>query len=136
MTGEKQYISEYQQGLRLCLSNTRRNEFSPLCRIKSLNYLETILEREQAIRQGYDEAVILNTQNHVCEGTISNLFWLKDHQLYTPNLACGLLPGIWREKMIAELAAAEIPITQTQLQHAEKIMIGNSLRGGAEAKIH
>ena len=38
--------------------------------------------------------------------------------------------------MIAELAAAEIPITQTQLQHAEKIMIGNSLRGGAEAKIH
>ena len=90
----------------------------------------------RAKTEGFDEVVFFNERGELTEGAISNIFVRLDGKWYTPPLSCGLLPGIWREKMIAELAAAEIPITQTQLQHAEKIMIGNSLRGGAEAKIH
>lgn len=132
MTGEKQYISEYQQGLRLCLSNARRNEFSPLCRIKSLNYLENILQHEQAIRQGYDEAVFLNTRDQVCEGTTSNLFWLKDHQLYTPNLTCGLLPGIARQKVIEMCTELGLNVNcgafgLDEMRRADSIFLTNSL---------
>ena len=131
-TGEKQYRSEYQRGFRLCLSTITRNESSPLCRIKSLNYLDNILQHEQAIRQGYDEAVFLNTQGQVCEGTISNIFWLKDHQLFTPSLACGLLPGIARQKVIDMCRELRITVSEgvfdlEEMKNADAIFLTNSL---------
>ena len=131
-TGEKLYGSEYQRGYRLCLSTVRRNESSPLCRVKSLNYLENILQHEQAIRQGYDEAVFLNTQGQVCEGAISNIFWFKDHQLCTPSLDCGLLPGIARQKVIAMCTELGMNISEgtfslDDLRNADAIFLTNSL---------
>lgn len=131
-SGEKQYKSEYQRGYKICLSTIRRNESSPLCRIKSLNYLENILQHDQAIQQGFDEAVFLNTQGQVCEGTISNIFWLKDRHLFTPGLACGLLPGIARQKVIdlcTELGmiVSEGTFGLDDVRNADAVFLTNSL---------
>lgn len=81
-----------------------------------------------AHEEGFDEVIFLNEMGEVTEGAISNIFIFKDSTWYTPELCCGLLPGIWREKMIRELSAIQTKITIGDLKNAEKIIIGNSVR--------
>jgi len=85
------------------ISNFSRSSSSPILSIKSLNYLENIIARREAIRLGFDEAIFLNERREITEGCASNIFWLKEGVLFTPSLDCGLLPGVTRG-LIVELA--------------------------------
>lgn len=79
---------------------------------------------------GVDELVFLNERGELCEGTITNLFLdMPDGQRLTPTLSSGLLPGILREEMLANEQVAEATLTLTDLKNAEKVCVGNSLRG-------
>ncbi len=82
------------------VSSFRRNSMSPILRVKSLNYLESILARREARRLGFDEAIFLNEKGEITEGSASNIFWLKDRALFTPSLECGLLSGVIRGVVI------------------------------------
>lgn len=106
---------------------TRRNEFSPLSAIKSLNYLDSILARSEALRMGFDDAVLLNTQGRVAETTVSNLFAHLDGALLTPPLADGVLPGIARALVIEHGGAVEASLTPGDLVRATEIVLTNSL---------
>jgi branched-subunit amino acid aminotransferase/4-amino-4-deoxychorismate lyase len=132
LTGRKVYASEYERGLRVCLASGRRNEFSRLSRIKSLNYAENILEKEAAVRQGFAEAIFLNTRGFLCEGCTSNLFWIRDGHVLSPDLTCGLLPGIARRKVIDLCHRLGRPVTLGEfplidLQQADEIFLTNAL---------
>ncbi len=90
-------IREYQSpkdSMSVMTSSFRRNSSSPINKIKSLNYLENILARREAIEAGFDEALFLNERGEITEGTASNLFWIRDEVLFTPSLESGLVPGI------------------------------------------
>ncbi len=89
---------------------TRRNEFSPLSRIKSLNYGDSLLARREAATCGADEAVLLNTQGRLAETTVANLVLLSGTSLLTPPLADGALPGIARALMIERCGVREAPL--------------------------
>ncbi len=92
-------------GVRLITAATRRlppDGLDP--RIKSLNYLNHILARIEANRAGADEAVLLNAQGRVAEGTADNLFVVREGRLLTPPVIDGALPGITRA-LILQLAA-------------------------------
>lgn len=79
---------------------------------------------------GVDELVFLNERDELCEGTITNLFLeMPGGQRLTPALSSGLLPGILREEMLANEQVAEATLTLTDLKNAEKVYVGNSLRG-------
>jgi branched-chain amino acid aminotransferase len=65
-------------------------------RIKSLNYLNNVLAKQQAKRQGADDALLLNAQGNVAEASAANLFVLRGGRLYTPPTADGALDGITR----------------------------------------
>ncbi len=106
---------------------TRRNEHSPLSRIKSLNALDNILARQEAARRGADEAVLLNTAGRVAETTIATLFALIDGRIVTPPAAEGALPGIARAVLLAGLEVAERPLTLAELRRADEIVLTNSL---------
>ena len=67
------------------------------------------------------------------EGAISNIFLRYDQQWFTPPVASGLLPGIWREKMMRELNAVERVTYSEYLKDADEIILGNSVRGKAIA---
>ena len=85
------------KGVRLVTATTRRlppDGLDP--RIKSLNYLNHILARIEASRAGADEAVLLNAQGRVAEGTADNLFIARDGRLLTPPVIDGALPGVTR----------------------------------------
>jgi para-aminobenzoate synthetase/4-amino-4-deoxychorismate lyase len=90
---------------------------------------------QEALSDGFDEVIFFNEKGELTEGAISNIFIKKDGQWFTPSVQSGLLPGIWRDKMLKELAAKEIRIDKSNLLNADEIMLGNSVRGSAPAEI-
>lgn len=106
---------------------TRRNEHSPLSRIKSLNYLDNILARLEAERAGADEALLLNGAGRVAEASASNLLALIGEEWQTPPLADGALPGIRRRRLLAAGVCTERPLSLEALRGARALMLSNSL---------
>ncbi|MDI6830512.1 MAG: aminotransferase class IV [Actinomycetota bacterium] len=90
----------YQRGMRVIISRIRVNETSPLSGIKSCNYLDNILRKQEARDRGADDAVTLNGAGFLAEGTSANLFLVKRGKVLTPKLSCGILPGITREVVL------------------------------------
>ncbi len=80
--------------------------------------------------KGVDELLFLNERNELCEGTITNLFLeAEDGRILTPALSCGLLPGVLREELLEKDTVSEAILTLTDLQSAQTVFMGNSLRG-------
>ncbi|MDZ5034103.1 aminotransferase class IV, partial [Clostridium perfringens] len=97
--------------------------------IKSLNYLDNILERESALKEGYDEVLFLNEKGYISQGTTSNIFIVKDNIEYTPNVRSVLLPGIVRDFIINYYEVYEKEITLDEVMESDEIFITNSLLG-------
>lgn len=77
-----------------------------------------------------DEVLLLNEDNMVCEGAITNLFLASGNgPLVTPALSCGLLPGVLRQALIESGKAVEGVVSLDDLRRAGTIFVGNSLRG-------
>lgn len=99
--------SMYKNGINIIIAGTRRNlreAINP--RIKSLNFLNNILAKIEAKDAGAYEAVMLNSKGYIAEGTISNIFFVKEGVVCTPSTNCGILDGITR-KIILDLAVRE-----------------------------
>lgn len=89
--------SYYEKGIKLIISSVRRNLKEALNpQIKSLNFLNNILAKIEAKQKDAYEAIMLNASGHLTEGTISNIFFVKDGILCTPSVECGILDGITR----------------------------------------
>ncbi len=110
----------------LC-TTTRRNEWSPLSRIKSLNYLDGVLARIEADRRGAGDALLLNTRGLLAEASAANLLVLCDGRLLTPPVADGALPGLRRALLIERCGAAEASLPPEALRQAEAVFLGSSL---------
>lgn len=104
---------------------TRRNEHSPLARLKSLNYLDGVLARQEAARRGADDALMLNTAGAVAEATAANLFAVIDGRAVTPPVADGALPGLMRAAVAKMLGAEERTLTPADLDAASEIVLTN-----------
>ena len=92
-------------------------------------------ERIQAEKQGFFEILFMNNKGELTEGSISNIFILKNKKLYTPKLECGLLAGVLRESLLRGKKVKEKVLYPKDLKEADKIYIGNSVRGLLEAKV-
>jgi len=106
---------------------TRRNEHSPLSRIKSLNYGDNILARREALARGAVDALMLNGQGHVVCATVGNLFARIAGQWITPPVSDGILPGIARGKIIPCLNVRQASLSEADLRAADAAFISNSL---------
>ncbi|MBL8708876.1 MAG: aminotransferase class IV [Rhodospirillaceae bacterium] len=112
----------------------RRNEGSPLSRIKSLNYLDNVLAQQEAQARGADEGLMLNNAGRVAGFARGNLFLLRGERLLTPPLVDGVLDGIVRHKILLNageigLQAVEHSLERADLDAAEALYITNSLLG-------
>lgn len=124
--------SLYRRGMAGATSRIRRNDTSPLCRVKSLNYLENLLARNDARRAGANEAILLNTRGFVAEGNASNVFVVRGDRLLTPPVSSGALPGVAREAVLelasaAGLEAAEADLEPETLAAADEAFLTNSV---------
>lgn len=109
-------VSDPGQGVGLHVANIRRLPARCLDpKIKSLNYLNNILARIEANQAGMDEALMLNLDGHVSEGSVDNIFIIASGILKTPPLSDGLLAGITRAVVIDVAVEIGIPCEQTSL---------------------
>jgi para-aminobenzoate synthetase / 4-amino-4-deoxychorismate lyase len=83
-----------------------------------------------------DEVIFLNRRGELTEGTRTTIFIERDGRLYTPALAAGLLPGTLREELLdlPRAAASEAVLSLTDLASADRIYLGNSVRGLVRAE--
>jgi len=125
--------SNYARGFNVKLSKLKRDPNSHMVYLKSFNYLDNTFEREQAIMEGFDEVLFLNTENRLSEGSMSNIFIIMEDSILTPSIECGLLNGIVRSFILKELGAKyniiEEKFPLEKLKECRGMFITNSLLG-------
>lgn len=121
--------SLYQKGLEIIsVATTRSHPETVNPQIKSLNYLNNILAKIEAINSGYEEALLLNAQGYVSECTGENIFIIKEGRLLTPPPHIGILRGITRAAAM-EIAAKlglevrEEILTRHDIYNAEEVFL-------------
>lgn len=130
ITRDNQYTAKmYQAGYKLAVSPILRNETSPLTYIKSLNHADNILAKQYAKENNYDEALLLNTKGAISEASSGNIFFVKGDCLFTPSIACGLLPGIIRGVICKNEEVVETEILLDQIKWYDECFLTNSIMG-------
>ncbi len=119
----------YETGMRIVTVPTRRNVPDALNpKIKSLNYLNNILVRIEATLAGVSEALMLNSDGYVAEGSGDNVFIIKKGVLYTPPCYLGALQGITRQAIIdiagrLGYTVKEEPFTRHDVYVADEVFL-------------
>jgi branched-chain amino acid aminotransferase len=119
----------YKKGMEIATVATRRNlpeSLNP--QIKSLNYLNNILAKIEAINAGVEEAIMLNQQGYVAECTGDNIFMIKNNKLFTPPVSAGALEGITRDAVMdlavkVGLSAQERLLTRHEIYNADEVFL-------------
>ena len=126
----------YDNGLDIVTASTIRNHHNALNpRIKSLNYLNNILAKIEAVRAGCHEAIMLNAQGEVAECTGDNIFLVKHGILQTPPISAGILEGITRNAVIELARAADIPVQEITLTRHDVYAADECFLTGTAAEV-
>lgn len=121
---------EAKEEIKIKLSNTIMQSNNPWLYHKTS--LRTLYDDEwkEAQNMGFGEIIYQNENGELTEGSRSNIFLdMGDGILLTPKIECGLLPGVLREELLANGRAKEAILTLQDIESAQNIYIGNSLRG-------
>ena len=119
----------YEAGIRAAVVSVRRNPTEALNpAIKSTNFLNNILAKMEALEAGADEAIMLNTDSHIAEGTMTNIFWVAGETLCTPPLEAGILDGVTRSVTITlaedlDYQVLEVLRGRSALEEAEEVFV-------------
>jgi len=127
----------YNDGISAVITKTRRNlkeAINP--QIKSLNFLNNILAKVEAIKARADEAIMLNHEGHLAEGTVTNIFFVRakdgGRAICTPSLDCGILEGITRNVVIElarrlDMRLIEGEFTEEDLHRAQEVFLTSTI---------
>jgi branched-chain amino acid aminotransferase len=91
----------YEKGIQLRVAQTRRNAPEAINpKIKSISNLNSLLGKIEAKAANVFEVIMLNNKEHICEGASSNIFWIKDQWVFTPDASTGILEGVTRSTIV------------------------------------
>jgi branched-chain amino acid aminotransferase len=126
----------YENGMDLVTVSTIRNHPNALNpRIKSLNYLNNILAKVEAVQAGCVEALMLNHKGEVAECTGDNIFIAKRGTLRTPPLDAGILEGVTRNAVIDLARAANVPVQEMAMTRHDIYSADECFLTGTAAEI-
>lgn len=126
----------YENGLEIITAATMRNHPNALNpRLKSLNYLNNILAKIEAIDAGVLEAVMLNHLGYVAECTGDNLFIVCDGRLFTPPIAAGVLEGITSDEIVTIARAFDIEVREENLTRQDLYTADECFLTGTAAEV-
>ncbi len=125
-----------RSGIHVCVSSWRRNPDNAIPSRAKVNggYANVCLMRNEAIMNGYDDAIALDSEGYVTEGTVANLFLVRNGKLITPSANFDILEGITRDSVMQiardeGLEIIERPISRSELYIADEAFItGSSAR--------
>jgi len=134
MTGDVHKVPS--GGMSLAVSPYRINTASPTVGVKSLNYLDRILSRDEARSRDFDEAVVLNERGDIASATTANIFWVKNGTVHTPTLSTGAMAGVTRECVMEIAEKHFVPLVEgvyemNDLTDADEIFLTSSVIGVA-----
>ena len=104
----------------------RRNADSLISRCKTFAYGQAVLARQEASQQGCNDALLLNTKNQLCSGTVANLIVKRNGTWLTPPLSSGCLPGVMRGRALT-LGLIEEAELESDLRPDDEAALINSL---------
>ena len=124
---------DYKKGIKVIVSSIKREEKNnDIYRHKTLNYLESVYAKNEAISRGAAEALFVSAGGTVLEGAVSNIFMVSDNILLTTSMDFNILPGITRKKILELCLKNNIEFNECRLClddffKADEIFITNSL---------
>ena len=122
------YQPPKQSAYRLRLCDHRLSRQPTLAGLKHLNRLDQVLARSEW-QQQYDEGLMANIDGHWVEGTMSNLYWVKQGIVYTPDLSQEGVNGVVRRWLLEHHLLQIASCTLDELMAADEVFVSNSLIG-------
>ncbi len=125
------------QGIRAKVSSWRRISHDSLIphAKASGQYLNSVLAKIEASKAGYQEAILLDAQGYVCEGSGENIYAVKDGQVLTPPQTAGILDGINRKSIIQIAGDLGIEVVERNLVRAELYLAEEVFLSGTAAEL-
>ena len=126
-----------KHGVRMTVSSWRRHDpniIPPQAKVTGA-YINSSMAKLEAVRSGFDEAIMLNPHGYVSEATGENLFVVKDGELLTPPLAAGPLPGVTRASVMAIAADLGMPVFERLMTRADLYVAEEIFCTGTAAEV-
>jgi branched-chain amino acid aminotransferase len=126
-----------EKGIRVKTSSfTHHHPNVTMCGAKAVsNYSVSILANQEAAHDGYEEAMLLDPQGYVCQGSGENVFIVRDGKLHTPDLAGGALAGITRDTVMQFAAEMGIAVVERRITRDEVYVADEAFFTGTAAEI-
>ncbi len=133
----EKYFDPDKQGLDVCVSTWRRlgDPSVPAMAKACGHYINSVLARTEAAEAGFDEALFLDNNGNVAEGTGENIFLVKDDCIATPGISSNILRGITRETIMSIINDLEIPFTERTLARSELYTCEEAFLTGTAAEV-
>lgn len=133
------YLGEegIKKGIRVKTSSyTHHHPNITMCKAKAAsNYPVSILANQEVTRNGYDEAILMDSQGFVCQGSGENLFLVKNGELHTPDLSGGALDGITRRTIIEFAKDLGIKVIERRITRDEFYLADEVFMTGTAAEV-
>ncbi len=126
----------YEKGMKVISATTvRSHPLSLPPQVKSLNYLNNIMAKIEALDSNVPEAIMYNTQGFVAEATGDNVFMVKNGVVYTPPIQAGTLEGITRNIVIRLAKEEGIPAAESNLTRFDLYVCDELFLTGTAAEV-
>jgi branched-chain amino acid aminotransferase len=126
-----------EKGIRVKTSSfTHHHPNITMCNAKAVgNYTVSILANQEALHDGYEEAMLLDPQGFVCQGSGENVFIVRDGKLHTPDLSGGALNGITRDTIITFANDIGVPVLERRITRDEVYIADEAFFTGTAAEV-
>ena len=126
-----------EKGIRVKTSSfTHHHPNITMCNAKAVgNYTVSILSNQEALHDGYEEAMLLDPQGFVCQGSGENVFIVRDGKLHTPDLSSGALNGITRGTIITFADELGISVSERRITRDEVYIADEAFFTGTAAEV-
>ncbi len=123
-----------KEGMKVGVFEDGRKSMDKFSNVKSANYLPSVMASIYAKKNDLDECVFLNSEDRVCDATISNIFLIKDQKIFTPPLGEGCVEGVMRHHLLKTLPGLGYSVKEARcsikdLDEADEIFLTNAVRG-------
>lgn len=126
----------YRDGLVVATCATRRPAHDTLSpQVKSLNYLNNVMAKVEAMQAGAEEGLMLNDRGLVAECTADNVFVVRNGTITTPTFAAGALDGITRRAVFEIAASLGIPMRETDISRHDMFTADECFLTGTAAEV-
>lgn len=124
-------------GIRACVSSWQRTADNAIPSRAKINgsYANASLMKNEALLNGYDEAIAIDDRGHVAEGTVANLFLVRNGCLITADPATDILEGITRDTILELAKHLDIPVKERAIDRSELYIADEAFMCGSSARV-